>query len=293
MSGTQAFAGKKCPKGQPTGGTSADGSPDRSSYCALIGKTRDVLIVVSPAKSLDYESPLATKKFTEPAHLDRSAELIEVMRTKTPEQIAKLMDISPALAQLNFERYHDWDPNFTRKNSRAALLAARNSFSERDFTHAQKTLRILSGLYGVLRPLDLMMPYRLEMGTKLATKNGKDLYGFWGDTITDAIREAMVESPGEHVLVNLASTEYFGSVKPAKLDAPIVAPAFYDADKSGNPKIISFFAKRARGVMSAWIIRERITSTKALTNFEGMGYRYDKTQSTKLRPVFTRVGEAL
>jgi uncharacterized protein len=250
-----------------------------------MGKTGRVLIVVSPAKSLDYESPLATKKFTEPAHLERSAEL---MRTKTPEQIAKLMDISTSLAQLNFDRYHDWDPTFTRKNSRAALLAfngdvydgmdARNSFSERDFTHAQKTLRILSGLYGVLRPLDLMMPYRLEMGTKLTTNKGKDLYGFWGDTITDAIREALAESPGE---------------KPARLGAPIVAPAFYDADKSGNPKIISFFAKRARGVMSAWIIRERITSTRALVNFNGMGYRYDKTQSTNLRPVFTRVGESI
>jgi uncharacterized protein len=258
-----------------------------------------VLIVVSPAKSLDYESPLATKKFTEPVHLDRSAELIEVMRTKSPEQIAKLMDISPALAQLNFDRYHDWDPTFTAKNSRAALLAfngdvydgmdARNSFSERDFTQAQKTLRILSGLYGVLRPLDLMMPYRLEMGTKLTTEKGKDLYGFWGDTITDSIREALAESPGDGVLVNLASTEYFGSVKPSKLDAPVIAPAFYDADKSGNPKIISFFAKRARGVMSAWIIRERITSRKALVNFDGMGYRYDKTQSTDLRPVFTRM----
>jgi cytoplasmic iron level regulating protein YaaA (DUF328/UPF0246 family) len=130
------------------------------------------------------------------------------------------------------------------------------------------------------------------MGTKLATQKGKDLYGFWGDTITDAVREALAESPGDEVLVNLASTEYFGSVKPAKLDAPIVAPAFYDADKSGKPKIISFFAKRARGVMSAWIIRERITSTKALVNFEGMGYRYDKAQSTALRPVFTRVEEA-
>jgi uncharacterized protein len=264
-----------------------------------MGKTGLVLIVVSPAKSLDYESPLATKKFTEPAHLDRSAELIDVMRTKSPEQIAKLMDISPALAQLNFDRYHDWDPTFTAKNSRAALLAfngdvydgmdARNSFSERDFTHAQKTLRILSGLYGVLRPLDLMMPYRLEMGTKLTTEKGKDLYGFWGDTITDSIRETLAESPGDGVLVNLASTEYFGSVKPSKLNAPVIAPAFYDADKSGSPKIISFFAKRARGVMSAWIIRERITSRKALVNFDGMGYRYDKAQSTDLRPVFTRM----
>ena len=257
-----------------------------------------MLIVVSPAKSLDYTSPLATKKFTEPTMLDRSSELIDIMVTKTPLEIERLMSISPALAALNHERYLDWERPFTRKNSRPALLAfdgdvydgmgARNSFSERDFTHAQKTLRILSGLYGVLRPLDLMMPYRLEMGTKLANPNGKDLYSFWGDTITDALRDDMEASPGAKVLINLASNEYFGSVRPARLGVPIVTPAFLDTNTQGDQKIVSFFAKRARGAMTAWIIKERLTSARVLSSFEGLGYRFDAAQSTATRPVFTR-----
>ena len=257
-----------------------------------------MLIVVSPAKSLDYESPLATKKFTEPTMLDRSAELIDIMVKKTPAEIEKLMSISPALAALNHERYMDWERPFTRKNSRAALLAfngdvydgmnARNSFSERDFTHAQKTLRILSGLYGVLRPLDLMMPYRLEMGTKLANPRGWDLYAYWGDTITDALKDDLEASPGAKVLVNLASTEYFTAVRPARLGVPVIAPAFLDTNTSGDQKIVSFFAKRARGAMTGWIIKERLTTAKALKDFEGLGYRYDAAQSTPLRPVFTR-----
>ena len=230
--------------------------------------------------------------------LDRSAELISIMSTKTPTQIEKLMSISPQLAALNYERYHDWHTPFTAKNARAALLAfdgdvydgmdARNSFSERDFTHAQKTLRILSGLYGVLRPLDLMMPYRLEMGTKLSNPRGRDLYSFWGDTITEALSEAVASSPGAKVLVNLASTEYFGAVRPQKLGFRVIAPAFLDANKSGDHKIVSFFAKRARGAMAAWIIRERISSVADLTKFEGLGYAFDAAQSSPIRPVFTR-----
>lgn len=257
-----------------------------------------MLIVVSPAKSLDYESPLATKKFTEPTMLDRSAELIEIMAKKTPAQIEALMSISPSLAALNHERYHDWELPFTRRKARAAILAfngdvydgmdARNSFTERDFTHAQKTLRILSGLYGVLRPLDLMMAYRLEMGTKLANRNGKDLYAYWGDTITDVLREDIAASPGTKVLINLASTEYFGSVRPAKLGVPVISPAFLDANKAGQHKIVSFFAKRARGAMTAWIIRERSTSVSDLRNFNGLGYTYDPARSSRQNPVFVR-----
>ena len=149
-----------------------------------------MLIVISPAKSLDYESPLATKKFSEPAMLDRSAELVSVMAEKSPNEISSLMSVSEKLGELNFQRFQDWERPFTTENSRPALLAfdgdvytgmdAPNVFSERDFTHAQKTLRILSGLYGVLRPLDLMQPYRLEMGTRLATDHGSNLYDFWG-----------------------------------------------------------------------------------------------------------------
>jgi uncharacterized protein len=257
-----------------------------------------VLIVVSPAKSLDYESPLATTTFTRPQMLQRSAELIDVMRTKSPAQVGALMSISPSLAQLNVDRYRDFELPFTKRNARQALLAfngdvydgmaARTTFTEDDFAYAQKSFRILSGLYGVLRPLDLMMPYRLEMGTRLATPKGHNLYDFWGDEITEALRLALKKSPGDRVLVNLASQEYFGAVRPAKLKAPVVSPAFLDRKGGGEPKIISFFAKKARGIMSSWLIRERITSLNDLPNFAGAGYAFDATRSTPERPVFIR-----
>ncbi len=257
-----------------------------------------MLIVLSPAKSLDYESPLATKKYSEPEMLDHSAELVSVMAKKSPGDIASLMSVSPKLGELNFERFQDWEQPFTPKNSRPALLAfngdvysgldAPNSFSERDFTHAQKTLRILSGLYGLLRPLDLMQPYRLEMGTKLATTRGRNLYDFWGSTIAESLNTATNESPGAKVLVNLASNEYFSSVDTDTLDVPIVAPVFLDAKGDGDYKIVSFFAKRARGAMSAWIIKNRVTTRKALVDFDGLGYHYDADRSDSDKPVFIR-----
>jgi uncharacterized protein len=269
--------------------------------CTNRAKVRNywrVLIVLSPAKSLDYESPLATAEYTEPTMLDRSEILIDIMRKKTAKDVAKLMSISPTLAELNVDRYRDWERPFTTENSRQALLAfngdvydgmaAPATFTKTDWVHAQKSLRILSGLYGLLRPLDLMMPYRLEMGTRLKTKKGANLYDYWGDTITDALRESIVDSPGEKVLVNLASQEYFGSVRPAKLDAPVVAPAFLDRKNGGEPKIISFFAKKARGTMASWIIRERITTVDALTNFTGSGYEFDTSRSNDSRIVFVR-----
>jgi uncharacterized protein len=257
-----------------------------------------VLIVVSPAKSLDYESPLATKKSTEPRLLDRSEELINVMRKKQPAEIAKLMSISDSLAQLNFDRYHDWQQPFTSENARPALLAfngdvydgmaAPATFNERDFAHAQKTLRILSGLYGLLRPLDLMQPYRLEMGTKLKTAHGTNLYEYWGATITEMLIDDIAASPGEKVLINLASTEYFSSVHPEKLGVSIVAPTFLDGKGGADHKIVSFFAKKARGAMSGWLIRERIKSLAGLTAFTEMGYAYDAARSTPAKPVFIR-----
>ena len=257
-----------------------------------------MIIVVSPAKSLDYESPLPTKKFSQPEMLDHSQELVGVMAKKSPSQISKMMSVSDAIGELNFERFQDWSRPFTEENARPALLAfngdvytgmdAARTFSERDFTHAQKTLRILSGLYGVLRPLDLMQPYRLEMGSKVKTDRGADLYSFWGSTITDHLNEAIEASPGANVLVNLASNEYYGSVEPKRIESPIVAPAFLDAKGDGDYKIVSFFAKRARGAMSGWIIQNRIKSQSALTEFDGMGYSYDAERSTPDRPVFTR-----
>lgn len=256
-----------------------------------------MLIVVSPAKSLDYERPLPTKKFSEPVLLDRSAELVEVMAAKSPSDLVKLMGISADLAETNFERFQDWERPFTPDNARPAVLAfqgdvylgmdAANSFTERDFTHAQKVLRILSGLYGVLRPLDLMQPYRLEMGTKLSNGHGRDLYAFWGNTITDNLNQALAASPGTSALINLASNEYFGAVRPELLDAPVISPVFLD-EKNGDYKVISFFAKRARGAMAGWMIRDRITTRKGLLDFEGLGYRYDPERSSSERPVYIR-----
>ena len=262
-----------------------------------------MLIVVSPAKSLDYESRLATKKFSEPEMLDRSEELVSIMATRSPDDIAKLMGVSAELGELNFQRFQDWERPFTKKNARAAVLAfngdvytgldAPNSFSERDFTHAQKTLRILSGLYGLLRPLDLMQPYRLEMGTSLANSAGKNLYDFWGSDIAEKLNDDIEASPGSNVLINLASNEYFGAVDTSVITAPIVSPIFLDARGDGEHKIISFFAKQARGAMSKWIIQNRVTARRSLTEFDGMGYAYDPDQSTRERPVFRRRTEPI
>lgn len=257
--------------------------------------------MLSPAKSLDYESPLATDKRSEPTMLDQSAELAEIMATKSPRQLAKMMSISPDLAELNFDRFQNWEQPFTPEIARQAVLAFDGdvyqgldtaSFNQRDFTHSQKVLRILSGLYGVLRPLDLMMPYRLEMGTKLKTPRGRDLYQFWGPRIADELNKAMTDSPGRKVLVNLASQEYFKSVDTSVLEAPVITPAFLDAKGSGDFKTIAFFAKRARGTMAAWMIKNRIKSPAELEDFDGMGYRYSAAHSTDDRPAFTRRNEA-
>jgi len=260
-------------------------------------RLRGVLIVVSPAKSLDYESPLPTKKSSQPRMLDQSAELVDIMRQKSPADLAELMSISPELAELNFERFQDWNTPFTKKTARPAVLAFAGdvymgldapSFGERDFTHAQKVFRILSGLYGVLRPLDLMMPYRLEMGSKVANERGNDLYAFWRDDITKTLAADLEGSPGPDVLVNLASNEYFGAVDPQGLGARIISPVFLDSKDGGPHKIVSFFAKKARGAMSRYLITERVKTLKGLTEFDGLGYRYDTEQSTPDSPVFLR-----
>jgi len=256
-----------------------------------------VLIVLSPAKSLDFASPLPTQKWSEPELLDDSAELIKVLAAKTPDEIGELMRISRSLAETNFERFQEWSLPFTTQNARPAVLSFRGDvylgldapakFSERDYLFAQSSLRILSGLYGVLRPLDLMQPYRLEMGTKLANERGTDLYQFWGDKITEILITALDGSPGDRVLVNLASNEYFKSVDTRVLNSPIVTPKFLD-EKAGNYKIIAMFAKRARGTMAGWVIENRVRSVDALKNFNEVGYRYDPDQSTDEVPVFTR-----
>jgi cytoplasmic iron level regulating protein YaaA (DUF328/UPF0246 family) len=257
-----------------------------------------MLIVVSPAKALDFESPLPTKKQSQPEMLDRSKQLVKIMATKSPDELSAMMSISTKLAELNHERFQDWTTPFTPNNARPAVLAfdgdtyigldAPNSFSERDYTHAQKVLRILSGLHGVLRPLDLIQPYRLEMGSKVAHDSGGDLYSYWGDDVTDRLNEALENSPGAKALVNLASNEYFSVVQPQRFDGRIISPRFLDAKGDGDFKIVSFFAKQARGAMAGWIVRDRITSITALTDFEANGYRYDAGRSTTDEPTFTR-----
>ncbi|MGH1506073.1 MAG: peroxide stress protein YaaA [Acidimicrobiales bacterium] len=257
-----------------------------------------MLIVLSPAKSLDEESPLTTKKWSEPRLLDQSDQLVEVLRDLAPADLSALMSISPDLAELNHERYQEYHRPFTPDNARPAVLMfsgdvyqgldANATFSERDFTHAQKTLRILSGLYGVLRPLDLIQPYRLEMGSKLENPRGKDLYAFWGDRIADRLNADLRESPGPAVLVNLASNEYFSSVDTDRLEARIVTPSFLDSKDGKDPKIISFFAKRARGAMAGWLIQNRVKTLKALQQFDGLDYAFDPDRSTPSNPVYVR-----
>ena len=233
-----------------------------------------MLLTISPAKTLDYDSPLATERHTQPELLAQSEALMETCRKLTPADIGSLMHISDKLAGLNAARFGEWQPDFTPDNARQAILAFKGdvytgmqaeTFSEADFDFAQQHLRMLSGLYGVLRPLDLMQPYRLEMGTKLANPRGKDLYAFWGDIITDNLNQALA-AQGDNVLVNLASDEYFKAVKPEKLNAVIIKPVFLD-DKNGKYKVISFYAKKARGLMSRFIIQNRLTQPSQLTGF--------------------------
>lgn len=261
-----------------------------------------MLTVLSPAKSLDYEAPLATAKSSEARLLDQASILVDVMATKSPRTLSKMMGISENLAELNHERFQNWELPFPDDPAaaRPSILAFKGdvyigleaqNFNQRDFTHSQKVLRILSGLYGVLRPLDLMMPYRLEMGSKLRTKKGKDLYAFWGSTITEILNEDLAASPGDKVLVNLASNEYFKSVRPAELDAPVVTPVFLDAKGDGDFRTVAFFAKRARGAMAGWMVKERITDVDHLRKFDGMGYSHDPDRSTDDRLAFTRRNE--
>jgi len=220
------------------------------------------------------------------------------MAAKAPDEHRSLMGISASLAELNFERFGEWEAEHTDQNARPALLTfdgdtfkgmdAPGTFSTRDWTHAQKTLRILSGLYGVLRPLDLIQPYRLEMGTKLITDRGRDLYQFWGNEITRCLATDVEQSPGASALVNLASNEYFGSVDPVRLGAKVISPVFLDYRGSAKPKIVSFFAKRARGAMAGWMVTERVTTISGLSEFSSLGYAFDEERSSPDAPVFIR-----
>jgi cytoplasmic iron level regulating protein YaaA (DUF328/UPF0246 family) len=254
-----------------------------------------MLMVISPAKTLDYESPLATQRFTQPALLEKSHQLIDVARDLSPAQISSLMGISDKLAHLNADRFNQWQPPFSLENARQAILAFKGdvytglqaeTFSDDDFDFAQQHLRMLSGLYGLLRPLDLMQPYRLEMGIKLANPAGKDLYGFWGDLLTEKLNEAIAEQ-GDDVLINLASDEYFKAIKPKKLNAKLIKPVFLD-EKNGKFKVISFYAKKARGLMSRYVIQNRLTNPAQLKKFDVDGYFLDGAESSENELVFKR-----
>ena len=254
-----------------------------------------MLIVVSPAKTLDYESPLATDLSTQPDFIADSEELIHVCRKLTPLDISSLMKVSDKIASLNAIRFEEWSPIFTSDNSRQALFAFKGdvytgldaaSFSDDDFDYAQRHLRMLSGLYGLLKPLDLMQPYRLEMGTKLANDRGANLYQFWGNKITEKLN-AVIEEQGDKTLINLASNEYFKAVKPALLNADVITPIFKDC-KNGQYKIISFYAKKARGLMARFIIENRIATIEELKRFAVDGYYFVSAESSEKELMFKR-----
>jgi cytoplasmic iron level regulating protein YaaA (DUF328/UPF0246 family) len=255
----------------------------------------EMLIVLSPAKTLDYETPSATDLHSLPDFTDHSAELITTLKTLSPAQVSSLMGISDTLAALNVARYASWSKRFTTKNAKQAILAFNgdvyegldaNSLSAKQLDYAQSRLRILSGLYGILRPLDLMQPYRLEMGTRLANPRGKDLYAFWAGLVTEAINRELVAQKSK-VLVNLASEEYFKVVKPKLLDAEIITPVFEDW-KGGKYKIISFYAKRARGLMARYATVKGITRAEKLKAFDSEGYAFNEEASNDNTWVFRR-----
>lgn len=254
-----------------------------------------MLAIISPAKRLDFDSPPATSKHSIPSFLNESRELIARLRRLAPPDIADLMGISSNLAQLNADRYATWGPPFSPANAKQALLAFQGdvyqgldarSYTERDFSWAQKHIRILSGLHGLLKPLDLIQPYRLEMGARLRTKRGADLYAFWAGKLTAALNAAIAEQK-QPLLINLASNEYFNALDAAAIDARIITPTFKDL-KNGRYKFIYFYAKKARGLMISYIVKNRVSTLKALKEFDWQGYRFCEAQSRGDEWVFLR-----
>lgn len=254
-----------------------------------------MLIVLSPAKSLDYDTPPTTDKYTTPAFIKYSSELITLLKKQSPADIATLMRISDPLATLNANRYAQWSPNFTTMNAKQAVQAFNgdvyeglnaNTLTAGQLDYVQEHVRILSGLYGMLKPLDLMQPYRLEMGTKLPNKNGKDLYAFWGDQITQALNAEFTQHKAQ-TLINLASEEYFKVVQPKLLNAQVIAPIFEDW-KGGKYKIISFYAKRARGLMARYAAMHGVTNPEQLKKFDLEEYAFVPDASTETKWMFRR-----
>ncbi len=254
-----------------------------------------MLILISPAKSLDFETKSTSNNHSEAVFLKDSETLIKQLRKLSTDEISNFMGISPKLAQLNFERFINWQLPFSTDNAKQALLAFKGdvytgldaySLNEEELQTAQNDLRILSGLYGVLKPLDLIQAYRLEMGKKLQTKKGNNLYEFWGDKITKEINKTLM-AKNDKYLINLASNEYFKAVDKKKVKAEIITPVFKDF-KNGQYKVISFFAKKARGLMTRFIIQNKITDPEHLKAFNSEGYIFNPQLSKKTELVFTR-----
>ncbi|MFT5788180.1 MAG: cytoplasmic iron level regulating protein YaaA (DUF328/UPF0246 family) [Shewanella sp.] len=254
-----------------------------------------MLILVSPAKTLDFENPAGTESYSMPTLLSQSELLIDVCRKLTPSDIASLMKVSDKIAGLNAARFGSWQPDFTPENAKQAIFAFRgdvytgleaDTLSELGLQKAQQQLRILSGLYGLLKPLDLMQAYRLEMGTRLSNDRGTNLYQFWGDIITDEINQTTA-AQGDEFIINLASNEYFKAVKHKQLTANLITPVFKDK-KNGQYKVISFFAKKARGMMVRYILDNNVDSLDTLIKFDRAGYYYSEADSTVGAPVFLR-----
>lgn len=254
-----------------------------------------MLAILSPAKTLDFSPQQLVSRKTKPAFLQDSEELIGVVGKLSPRQLSATMGISPKLAELNHERFQRWEVPFPKGEAKQALLAFKGDvyqgfeldrYQEADWAFAQDHLRILSGLYGLLRPLDLILPYRLEMGTNLKTARGKDLYEFWGDRLTEGLNKA-IKKQGDAVVVNLASQEYFGAIQPREVKGRIITPVFKDM-KNGKLKVISFYAKRARGMMADYIVRHRLCEVEELKGFDTAGYGFDAALSDENTLVFTR-----
>ena len=254
-----------------------------------------MLAILSPAKTLDYETPLKTKLNSQPIYGRESNQLIKTLRTFEPFEVASLMKISDKLADLNHKRYVEWRNKPAESKTRPAALAFKGdvyqgleaeSFNDNDLKFAQRHLRILSGLYGLLRPLDVIQPYRLEMGTKLKTSKGQNLYDYWGTKLTNGLNEALKESQ-EGTLVNLASNEYFGAVQPKLLEGSLLNIGFKEK-RNGQLKFVSFSAKKARGLMAKFIIKERLKNPDDLKNFDLEDYKFNKKLSSELDWTFSR-----
>ena len=254
-----------------------------------------MLTLLSPAKTLDFEGPSLTGICTKPDFLDLSQDLMGGLSKLSIKEISTLMGLSSKLSQLNYERFQSWTKEHQEENSKQALLAFKGDvyeglkaweFKQEDFQFAQKNLRILSGLYGVLKPLDLIQPYRLEMGTVYPNPAGKDLYAFWGDRLANSIRKDLHKS-GNKSVINLASLEYSKAAQLSKTDAQVISPVFKD-EKNGKFKIISFYAKRARGLMANFLIANQIEQPEGLKRFSAKGYVYSEGESTFESPVYTR-----